>query len=461
MSRPWRSRVVLLGYLLYLPVLAGFLLHTSPGGGWRLFGKYSPGYAAFLLAVLVPAVAMPWLGRALTSPMRLGRADGHGLVLAGRRKAAVVFALALVSLVVGVALAELALAAPDLLRRGPWRPPPVDHEPFFETMPPREGRCNSWGWIGPNTGPRKPPGVYRIFALGGSTTFLIDLKPAETFVGQLAQSLAAARPAWKLEVTNAAMDGHYTLHSLAKYATLIQDFEPDLVLVMHAINDAMQGEFQMASPAYRRAFERDYVQDCWMLEALADQAGATRPPRGLLGGSAVLRRLAGAVRECFLSDLREAQGWSPEAMRREAEERILWALPHFRRNLRTLGQLVMARGGQLVIASQPTRLREHLAVQEFIWRFPLEDSPPPWTSIPDIHAWVWVNAMRRYNAASREVAAELGAPFVDLEAAVPTDLEYFHLDGRDCVHMSAAGCALAGKALHEVILPLIPERPAP
>ena len=68
--------------------------------------------------------------------------------------------------------------------------------------------------------------------------------------------------------------------------------------------------------------------------------------------------------------------------------------------------------------------------------------------------------MCRYNDLNREVAAELGAAFVDLERSVPPRWDYFDTEQRyDLIHMSAAACVLAAQAIHEVVLPLIPERP--
>lgn len=448
------SAVVLavIGYALYLPVLVGFLLHTSPrDGAVRVLGKYSPGYAVFLGMLVCVGVVIAPAARALARPTRLTRLDGTTLVIAGWRKVGFVWAGIALGIVAAVILLEVIVAMAFPPEPPPWRP--RDWEPFFERWPSRgDPPMNSRGWIGPEMDREKPPGVYRIFALGGSTTFLEKyMKPEEIFTHRLARSLQAARPNWRIEMVNAACYDHTTMHSLIKYAVLVRDFQPDCVIVMHACNDWAQNcDLPMIPMIWRRpGFERDYAHNASYLAVLTEQSGLGRPQRPLWYESRVCRRLAELAGETFLSD-RERWRGVDEGRRQRAREAVAQALPVFRRNLRTLGQLVAADGAAYILASQPTMFRPDA-----------QDDPDRLGYWSDYLVWSMTDGMRQYNDAVRETAGELDARFVDLERAVPARWDYFLASTGDGIHMSPAGCDLAAQALKEAILPLIPEAPSP
>ena len=59
-----------------------------------------------------------------------------------------------------------------------------------------------------------------------------------------------------------------------------------------------------------------------------------------------------------------------------------------------------------------------------------------------------MRGMQAYNARIREVAEERGVRFVDLDAAVPKDLEHFY---DDC-HYTAQGNQRVAAALSEALL---------
>jgi lysophospholipase L1-like esterase len=449
---------VLLGlfYALYLPLAAGFFLHTSPpSDGGRVFGKYSPSYAAFLGLLLAAGAGLPFLARALARPTRIATPDGRALVIAGRRKVGFAAVAALLGALLATVLVEVAWGPPD--RPADKEDYRVPCEPVFERWPRRGALGNRHGWRGPDVERRKPPGTFRLFALGGSTTWLTNVRPpSDTFVARLDRSLSEARPDWRFEVENAAFDQNTSLHSLIKYLTVVQDYDPDVVLVMHAINDWAQRGSDVPFPWEAGAYERDYGHMKTALRRIAVAGGLQRPQAPLWARSIVCARLTGFIDAAFASDLRRRQG-SFEERSQLAEAWVTQALPAFRRNLRTLGELVQARGGRLVIASQPTMFR------------PGATPPPPspelqpedrsawlWRDQPERLLWSTTRDLRRYNDAARDVAHELGAAFVDLEAAVPPNWDDFH----DSVHLNAAGCAKAADALLERILPLVPGLPA-
>jgi len=457
-SRPWA--LVVLGYVVFLPVLAGFLLHTSPGGtGWRLFGKYGPAYAGFLAALTASGIAWPWCARLMVRPSRrLGAPDRP---LAGGRKAAflavgLVLSVATAGVVVEAVAQAVAAVTPSAEPPRPDRP--SDWEVFFTRWPQRGVQADEWGFRAPGLAVAKPRGAFRVVALGGSTTWLEHaVKPDESFVALLGRGLQRRRPAVRVETVNAACGGHTSFHSLIKYAVLVRDFKPDLVLVMHAINDIGPGVPETDLRIWRRPFERDYGQRAEALSVLAESSGAGRPTESLARTSVVLTRIGAVLGRTFCSDLRPPPA---DADRRAAAERATTrTLPAFRRNLRSLARLVRADGGEIVIASQPTMYSagdpDRIEYENGAPWLPWCTAWWAWRDRPDIYADAWTRAMRRYNDANRDLAADLGTPFVDLERAVEPRWENFFRP-EDGVHMSENGCAAAAARLERALLPLVP-----
>ncbi len=97
---------------------------------------------------------------------------------------------------------------------------------------------NSLGFRGPETTWDKPPGIYRIVALGGSSTYGFGPSTdAATWPARLEFHLNAAAPPRRVEVINGGCQGYSTFESLINLSLRMVDLEPDLVIVYHAIND--------------------------------------------------------------------------------------------------------------------------------------------------------------------------------------------------------------------------------
>ena len=83
----------------------------------------------------------------------------------------------------------------------------------------------------------KTPNTFRILCLGGSTTENLALKEAKRYPNQLRTILKKHYPSVNIEVLNAGRNWYTTKHSLIGYVTYYEDWKPDLVIAMHAIND--------------------------------------------------------------------------------------------------------------------------------------------------------------------------------------------------------------------------------
>ena len=116
---------------------------------------------------------------------------------------------------------------------------------------------NEAGYRGPLVAIPKPEGVYRVLCLGGSSTHGQtpntddDTWPARLQVHLNEQLAANGVTDRTVEVMNFGVFGYNTFESLSNLAFRGVDYEPDLVLVYHAINDVRCAMYQLGGPAQR------------------------------------------------------------------------------------------------------------------------------------------------------------------------------------------------------------------
>ena len=99
---------------------------------------------------------------------------------------------------------------------------------------------DSRGFRSPEPEPVKAENAYRIAFLGGSTTFNLEAPSNDDTVPVLAGALLQeAYPNRKVEVINAGMLGYTTMESLTTLVTRVLPLQPDLIVILHGINDAV------------------------------------------------------------------------------------------------------------------------------------------------------------------------------------------------------------------------------
>lgn len=98
---------------------------------------------------------------------------------------------------------------------------------------------NSHGFRGPEIAVPKPPGVFRIFALGESTTF--GWKGVRSHEGAwpalLEGKLKAAYPDRRFEVVNAGVPGYTSIEQRINFLLRVSNLQPDAILIYHGNND--------------------------------------------------------------------------------------------------------------------------------------------------------------------------------------------------------------------------------
>jgi lysophospholipase L1-like esterase len=98
---------------------------------------------------------------------------------------------------------------------------------------------NSKGFVGPEFAAPKPPGAYRIFALGDSCTFGTGYWQ-ESYPYMLERLLNAAGRQQKFEVINAGIEGYNSDYALARLKDEVLRYEPDMVTLYIGWNDLMK-----------------------------------------------------------------------------------------------------------------------------------------------------------------------------------------------------------------------------
>jgi lysophospholipase L1-like esterase len=214
----------------------------------------------------------------------------------------------------------------------------------------------------------KPPGVFRVFCVGGSTTRGWPFLGLASYPRLLALLLRDVLPGRKVEVINAGVMGSDSTSDLPLVRELLR-YSPDLILLYEGRNEAVS-------------------------------AGLHRGVQGLAlrAHGVLLRRcrLYAWLKTRWVSDFREpfdhaeaVRAWTGAAERPEVLKRIL------RRNLRAMAAAAARRDTPVVLLTQVAAPEE------------LESGAP----IVAVNAWL------------RELAAEAGWPLIDLEAAFQTPAE--------------------------------------
>lgn len=271
----------------------------------------------------------------------------------------------------------------------------------------------------------KPPGELRVIALGGSTTEDVwnDAGLHWPLVAERALHAAGRRD---VRIYNGAMSAYTTAHSLVRLSLDVLQYRPDVILVMHNINDLL---VVYGAGAQGRPVDASYLVKYGRksLTSVLDESDVVLSRLWVFARER-LRRLAPARPPPPLEDYDLESG------------RTL-----FERNLRSLVAVARAHGAEVVfvtmpLARSPLRFDETAALARggVLDRMPSHDR-----FLADFDA---------YNESVRRTGAELGAPVIDAARLVPPDDPLF----ADLVHTTSAGVQVMGEAVGSRLLEILP-----
>jgi lysophospholipase L1-like esterase len=265
---------------------------------------------------------------------------------------------------------------------------------------------NSLGYRGPEFEIPKPEGIYRIVALGGSTTYGSATKPEDSYPAQLQNVLRDQYGYNNVEVINGGMVGYSSWETLVSFEFRVLELEPDMIILYDSVNDIIPRE-QISVDCYRghntlrglngtKGFwvERD---DPFIPSALYRLVAVNL---GWMQNPLVLNSWFDPPQvSCQLDDL-------------PLDERVAQNPPiYFERNLRNTIVLAQANDVQPVLST---------------WAYYLEQDRPEY----------WREAVDENNGIIRQLADERDVPLYDLAQKLPLNREFWSDDG---IHMYAPG----------------------
>ncbi|MEM6793077.1 MAG: GDSL-type esterase/lipase family protein [Acidobacteriota bacterium] len=309
--------------------------------------------------------------------------------------------------VCGLVVELAARAVSFSMGKGFWSRPHSFESAFFVTYdwpPPLiEGERGTFR-DGQTLAMRKAPGELRVICLGGSTT--VNARNAEglTYSGVLQETLAPRFEDHSLQILNAGGDAFASAHSLANLSLRLVHFEPDVVTVLHNIND-------LTATYYGTHLLPDYSNK------YLDDTFLAYEHRGGFGGS--LFRVSRGLqmlkwRWTFLRTTLEPSSRGPGVANPDLGLKV------FKSNLTSIVAVSRAHGARPILLTQAHRDGEESAEG---------------------------GRFRLYNAAVRRVAEEQGAAWVDLSQSLSGHEPYF----LDAVHFTSPGVRAVAREIEPVL----------
>jgi len=332
--------------------------------------------------------------------------------------------------------AALEAAARGAHRLG-WYTPKMVREPYLQANPyldrvlkpgtrMRVGNAtidvNSLGFRGPEFAARKPDHVFRIFVLGGSTTFGYPAsipRTEDTYPFKLQEALRQRLGTKDVEVINAGVTGYTLRTSVVNYATRLTWYEPDMIVIYHAVNDLIIART-----------EED------LFESVIRAAGQASIAEQIRDASYLLLELNFRFFQYFRHPAFAATG-----SLQPSDTPAAAALAYYERHLRQLVELARGDGVQVVIGNESTWIPEACEHAR-----PGEQPGPEIAQACFGLRWYYphltTEGIRRsfdaVAAIQQNVARTHGLTWVDMNPVVPRSPDYYH----DFCHTRPAGTTL-------------------
>lgn len=303
---------------------------------------------------------------------------------------------------------ELVLAAVGVQPVGYVEDPYVGFSaylPLFVEKKESDGRtymetaANKLTWFNEQRFPKKKPGdVYRIFCLGGSTTYGRPYDDTTSFCGWLRELLPQADPSRRWEVINAGGISYASYRVAKLMEELIRD-EPDLFIIYSGHNEFLERRTYgslMKSPAVVRTAGGllSHTRTFSLLQRVLDPS--TRKPSAHDPGRYVLPGEVEAVLD---------KSVGPDSFTRndELKRKIL---AHYRFNLQRMVAIGRSAGAEMIFVTPASNLRDStpfksenrtgLTDAEFQqWRRLFDQA------VQQLDAYDWEQALKTLDAAAR------------------------------------------------------------
>lgn len=263
---------------------------------------------------------------------------------------------------------------------------------------------------------------FNIFCLGGSTTEFRDSRGRD-WPGLTQKLIREKYNVDSIRFYNLGKQWYTTQHTLINYIQNLRKFKPDVIIVMHNINDLLiNADFSRFSNGN---FREDYGH--------------------FLGPEALMIKY-GSLAEFIFNNLK-LLWYRPEPVDIKTDK--FPGLVSFRNNLKTLTELARNSDTKIIFMTQPNIYKQKMTSEELQSLNMLNRE-----AIGDGIRWTYETALsgiKKYNDTIRELSDELNVPLVDLEKVVPKSLDYFY----DDVHYTDKTYDLISSYLSDELLKVI------
>ena len=281
---------------------------------------------------------------------------------------------------------------------------------------------NSLGYRNDEFPLKKPDGVFRIVALGGSSTYDVSIEDNQkTFTAQLEKLLNGEYGYHNVQVINAGVPGYNSWETLGNLEFRVLDLDPDLVIIYDGVNDV---HARLVVPS---AYQSDDLgrRQAWQVPrvALWERSALLR----------ILSRTMNITRQVSVDDFASAPtyvSWPFESRLAELDldpVEVLKKNPpiYFRRNLENMIAIAKEHDVQILFST--------------------------WAYSPYLHDYAsegyYQQGFRENNDVVKEVAASHDIPMFDFAAVMPQDAKDW-ADGR---HVNEAGALVKARLFAEFI----------
>lgn len=297
-------------------------------------------------------------------------------------------------------------------------------------------RHNALGFRGEEIAQPKPAGVFRIVAIGGSTTYSAGVEDYRLSYPYLLQEELRTAGYEQVEVINAGVFSYSSLENLMNFQLRVLELDPDLVIVYEGVNEIAtrliwpysfyRGDLS-GFENRRLSFEPPWWEHSTLVRATLVYLRQTEPHSSLQRN--FMEATGAFLGNNFVTQKLDGSYPSGPFERRSAAEILATNQPiYYERNLRALIAIAAGRGIDVLLVS-------------FVHSPEFPEEPRAW-------AEEYMAAYAEQNAILAALAAETGAAFYDLAASMPTDKHYF----TDGIHFSAQGNALRVEFLSEYLI---------
>jgi lysophospholipase L1-like esterase len=277
--------------------------------------------------------------------------------------------------------------------------------------------------------------------LGGSTVACIYVEEENRFP-YLVGNLLAQKTGKKITSINSGVGGNNSLHSLDILLNKIIPVRPDVVVMMHNINDLValiyDRTYWSKNPTRAAIVDFSFYKNLTGFKALATMARDLYIPNLHAATRILSKKIFGKKVKDPDDEFAYIRG-----KKLTVDEAAI--LDEFKMNLNTFINICRARRITPVLMTQFNRYKINpdpkvlKAMQGF-----QSDSGISVTEFMELYA--------RFNQAIREVGQEHGVLVIDLAALIPQDKQYMY----DVVHLNTRGSQLAAQLISERLQPLVP-----